>query len=183
MTAEKPGAVFDCMVFVQALARENGPAAACQREVDRGNLILFLSPEVLAGVREVLGRPKLRRLLRRLTPEQAAAFLEDLSRRAVHVADVPRRFMSARDPKDERYVNLALAANARYLVSRDKDLLDLMNEATPEGQAFRQQYPDLKILDPAALLRELAAMQQPAAAPDDPGGQVVQAPETETEPK
>ena len=33
-----------------------------------------------------------------------------------------------RDRKDEPYLDLALSANARYLISRDKDLLDLMQD-------------------------------------------------------
>jgi putative PIN family toxin of toxin-antitoxin system len=56
-------------------------------------------------------------------------------------AEVPRTLTLPRDPKDEPYLNLALAVGAQYLVSRDKDLLDLMNDGS-----FRQRYPDLTIL-------------------------------------
>jgi predicted nucleic acid-binding protein len=55
-----------------------------------------------------------------------------------------------RDPKDEPYINLAIAAGADYLTSRDKVLLDLMKD--PE---FTSKYPGIRILDPASLLREL----------------------------
>jgi len=50
-------------------------------------------------------------------------------------------------------VNLAIAARARYLVTWDRDLLDLMDESLPEGQAFRTAYADLLILNPPELLR------------------------------
>jgi predicted nucleic acid-binding protein len=69
---------------------------------------------------------------------------------------VPEVFTYPRDPDDEAYVNLALAACAPYLVSWDKDLLDLANESTAEGKGFRQRFPDLSILDPVAFLRVLA---------------------------
>ena len=59
-------------------------------------------------------------------------------------------FVLSRDPKDEPYLNLAIATDASYLVSRDNDLLDLMTDSE-----FRTQHPDLKILDPVAFLREL----------------------------
>jgi predicted nucleic acid-binding protein len=49
----------------------------------------------------------------------------------------------ARDPDDEPYLNLAIAAKASFLVSRDNDLLDLMKD-----DAFRKAYPDLAIVDP-----------------------------------
>ena len=45
-------------------------------------------------------------------------------------------------------MNLALAAEAKCLVSRDRDLLDLMHD-----ESFRRQYPDLQILEPVAFLR------------------------------
>ena len=69
--------------------------------------------------------------------------------------DAGRLCALARDPKDEPYVDLAAATRARYLVTRDKDLLDLMDDA-----AFRQQFPGLTVIDPATLLRELA-MEEP----------------------
>jgi predicted nucleic acid-binding protein len=55
------------------------------------------------------------------------------------------------------YVNLAVAAGAGYLVSRDRDLLDLMDQATAVGKEFGQRFPGLRIMDPAAFLREFSA--------------------------
>ena len=78
-------------------------------------------------------------------------FLADLASHATMLAAVPKVFPLPRDPKDEPYIDLAVAAQARYLVSRDNDLLDLMGDA-----AFRQQFPELTVIDPVALLRELA---------------------------
>jgi uncharacterized protein len=148
------GAVFDCMVFVQALASTKGPACACYELVRGGKLTLFVSPEVIAEARDVLGRSKLRRKLPALTSEAVEEFLRDVESRSVMVADVPRKFTLERDPKDERYLNLAIAAEAQYLVSWDKDLLDLLAD-----EAFRQRFPNLTILDPPALLREFARRQ------------------------
>ena len=112
-----PGAVFDCMVFVQALASAKGPACACYELVRSGDLTLFVSPEIIAETSDVLSRPKLRRKLSALTPEAVAAFLQDVASRAVMIADVPKAFTLKRDPKDERYINLAIASEARYLLS------------------------------------------------------------------
>jgi putative PIN family toxin of toxin-antitoxin system len=165
------GAVFDCMIFLQAAARDPSPARACFQLVEDGKLSLYISPAVLEEVKDVLSRHVLRRKFATLTPTWVEKFVRQVEEHAILVGDVPNVFSYPRDPDDEPYVNLAIVAGARYLVSRDNDLLDLMNEATPEGQAFRHQYPDLKILDPAALLRELAAGEQQAPeAPDDPGG-------------
>ncbi len=51
-------AVFDCMVFLQAAARTEGPAAACLELVRRGKIDLVTHPEILKEIGDVLTRPK-----------------------------------------------------------------------------------------------------------------------------
>jgi putative PIN family toxin of toxin-antitoxin system len=133
-----PGAVFDCMVYLQGAAREESPAAACFRLVEEGRLTLCLSPQILAEVKDVLSRPGLRRKFPPLTPQWVKTFVENAERKAMMVTDVPHACSCPRDPDDEPYVDLAIATGATYLVSRDKDLLDLMHEP-----AFRTRFPNL----------------------------------------
>ncbi len=89
-------------------------------------MTLCLSAEILAEVRDVLTRPKTQRKSPLLSPEWAELFLQNAASKAVVLAEVPRAVALARDSKDEPYLNLAVAAKASYLVSRDLDLLDLM---------------------------------------------------------
>lgn len=145
MTAK---AVFDCMLFLQAATSRVDPASACFRLVDGDRLTLFLSRDILAEVREVLNRPKVRRKFPILTEEFVDAFLEWAEAKGTVLDEIPEVYQLARDPDDEPYLNLAIAAQVQYLVSRDHDLLDLMND--PE---FRSQHSDLLIIDPVALLR------------------------------
>jgi uncharacterized protein len=154
-----PGAVFDCVVFLQAAARETSPAGACFRLLIEATITLYVSPEILTEISEVLRRPKLRQRFKTVTPERVDAFLRELQNRAVLLNAVPEVFTYPRDPDDEPYVNLAVAARARYLVTWDKDLLDLANDATAEGSAFQQRFPDLRIVDPVAFLRVFAPTQ------------------------
>ena len=51
-----PGVVCDCMIFLQAVANENGPAAAVLRLLDHDAISLFVSEPILAEVRDVLSR-------------------------------------------------------------------------------------------------------------------------------
>jgi putative PIN family toxin of toxin-antitoxin system len=152
--------VFDCMIYLQAATNENGPAYACLRLVEEGALSLYLDRETLAEVRDVLGRQRLRRKFKRLTDELVDEFLQAVAARAVMLDDVPRIFEYRRDPDDEPYLNLAIAAKARYLVSRDNDLLDLMRDS-----AFTARFPTISILQPPDLLRELAG----SKAGENPG--------------
>ena len=147
-------AVFDCMVFLQAAMRATGPAAACFRLVDAGHVELCISAESLTEVQEVLCRPSLQRRYKSLSPENVEKFLAEVARKTTLVSGAASVFSYPRDPKDELYVDLAAAARARYLVTRDRDLLDLMNDDTPEGKDFRQRFPDLMIVDPVSFLEQ-----------------------------
>ena len=71
------------------------------------------------------------------------------------IKNVPRVFEYQRDPSDEPYINLAIGAQAKCLVSRDKDLLDLMTATDLESKQFRQRFRFLRIIDPADLLHEI----------------------------
>jgi predicted nucleic acid-binding protein len=88
-----------------------------------------------------------------------------LGRYAVIVSDIPEQFSYSRDPKDEAYINLALAARAPYLVTRDLDLLDLMKEDDVVGVAFRKQYPGLTIVDPPTFLGFFTPVSRPESSP------------------
>ena len=140
--------VFDCMVFLQGAARRSGPSAACLKLVEDNRVELFLSADILAEVQDVLTRPKLQRKYPILTQEYVGALLRALIRTATIIPDVPRQFVYERDPKDEPYINLALASGAAYLVSRDNDLLDLMSDMD-----FHTRFPKLTIIDPVAFLQ------------------------------
>jgi predicted nucleic acid-binding protein len=50
------------------------------------------------------------------------------------------------------YINLAIVANAAYLVSRDKDLLELMTTSTDVAKQFRLRYPFLRIIKAADFI-------------------------------
>ena len=99
MNTVNPSVVFDCNVFLQALANDESAAA------------------------------------------KALDFLE--------------AGLIKRDPKDEMYINLAIVANASHLVSRDKDLLDLMTASTEVARHFRSRYPFLRIMKAADFVKEM----------------------------
>lgn len=53
MSSTIPAVVFDCNIFLQAVLNPNGAAGACKQLVDRGQVELFVSPQVLAEVADV----------------------------------------------------------------------------------------------------------------------------------
>ncbi|MFN3651424.1 MAG: putative toxin-antitoxin system toxin component, PIN family [Armatimonadota bacterium] len=150
---DPPVVVFDCNTFLQGLINVRGPAGACIRLFQTGEISLVLSSATLSELRDVLSRPELRRKFQQLTPERVEALLELIAENAILITDVPHQVALPRDPKDEAYLDLALAAKADYLVTRDNDLLHLMDAERDEGREFRARFPTLTILDPVAFLQ------------------------------
>jgi len=124
--------------------------------VDQGQVTLCVSAEILAEVRDVLTRPKTQLKFPGLTAEWVEAFVKNVELKAVLLATVPHAVAFEQDPKDEPYLNLAVAVHADYLVTRDLDLLHLIKD-----KSFRQRYPALQILDPPAFLEQLSRRSSP----------------------
>ena len=149
--APKIRVVFDCMMFLQGAARREGATGACLGLLELNAIGLYVSQEIMAEVRDVLARPPVRQRFPALTDQIIDRFLVALKERAIVVSEVPRVFQFDRDPKDEPYINLAIAAIANYLVSWDKDILDLADTSTPHGERLRRQAPELEIVEPPCL--------------------------------
>jgi predicted nucleic acid-binding protein/ribosomal protein S21 len=163
----RPRVVFDGMVYLQAAAQAAGPAAACLQAARAGRLELVTSPEIITEVRDVLTRPKTLRKFPALTSDAVEVFLQDVIRHAVLVSGAPMIFrhegapevfqgeltrvvlvpgapMVFRyegDPKDEPYVNLALALGAVYLASWDRDSFDLISGPLRQSRANSGEPP------------------------------------------
>jgi putative PIN family toxin of toxin-antitoxin system len=147
--------VFDCGVFLQGLISEAGPAVRCLELFEKGNFTLIFSEETLDELKDVLSRSQLKQKYPRLTDERVDALVDALWAKAEFVKNVPSRFTYTRDSNDEPYINLAIAADAKYNVSRDKDLLSLMTGYTDECKEFRQRFRPLKVIDPVTFLQEV----------------------------
>lgn len=153
---EKIRAIFDCMIFLQAAINEKSPAAELFRQVEKGTILLFISKEILLEIRDVLSRPKVRDKNPHLTDNYVKLFIGGVLQKAIRIKTIPPRFNYSRDPKDEKYINLAIEAEADYIVSRDKDLLDLISDISVTGKEFRQKSRPLKIVEPIEFLQILA---------------------------
>jgi putative PIN family toxin of toxin-antitoxin system len=144
------------MVFLQAASRPGGPAARLFLEfIEPGHVTLFTSKTILDEVRDVLGRPRIRAKNPTITDVAVAEFIHRIDQVARKLDVIPTSYPLPRDPDDEPYLDLALCCNADHLVSWDKDLLDLMQDAD-----FRAQYPQLTILTPVALLQALTSLSE-----------------------
>jgi putative PIN family toxin of toxin-antitoxin system len=154
MTGSTRRVIFDCNVLLQALGFPRGPAGRCVQHAFDGRVLLFLSPLIIEELRDVARRPKVAAKMR-ISAEGLEEFIAQLESVAVVLTAVPDRFSYERDPDDAHYINVALAASAELVVSRDRDLLDLSDPALPDSMGFRQRFPSLRILSPEDFLREV----------------------------
>lgn len=84
-----------------------------------GKCALVTSDEIINEIREVLGRLKFR--LGKNEIDGVVSALELLS----NVIETKSKFSVVRDPNDNMLVNAAYDGHADYIVSGDRDLLDL----------------------------------------------------------
>lgn len=110
--------VADTNVLVRALI--NGVAASPLLQLwQAGQVQLVVSTETLAELAAVLTRPKFQRYF---TVDNVTALLTLLREHGEWVV-INSYLALCRDPKDDIFLNLAIAAQAAYLVSEDNDLV------------------------------------------------------------
>ncbi len=115
--------------------------------------MIAVSRATLAEVEKVLSRSHLRLKYPLLTDERVAALIDRLLYRGIYLRRVSQHITYPRDPKDEPQLNLAIEVKADYLISRDHDLLDLMNWNQEAGREFQQRFRFLKIVIPEEFLQ------------------------------
>lgn len=143
--------VFDCNVFVQALAFP-GASYACFAHVLNGPDRLLTSRYVLDELRYVLSMPWLQSKLPGITPERVRALFHHLQRASIHVDRVPSLFEFPPDPDDAPYIDLAIYAGAFALVTRDREILRLRDNTCEFGVRLRERHPALHIAVPEHFL-------------------------------
>jgi putative PIN family toxin of toxin-antitoxin system len=134
--------VFDTVVLVRGLI---GPYSLW------GQLLFDFSPayelvvsaDIVQEYLEVIHRPRISRKFRPATGRDLAAMLKIISKATtVEPSHVP---MICRDPEDDKFLAVAIASQAAFIVTEDTDLLDLEAYASITICSARQFYE--RVLD------------------------------------
>lgn len=112
------------------------PAQAVRRAVDQGQILA--SEATLEELADVLSRPKFDRYL---TVSERQQFLR-LFMRIAQWVPILHPVQTCRDPRDDKFLALAVNGEAGVIITADQDLLVL--------DPFR----DVRILEPAAYLAQ-----------------------------
>lgn len=147
--------IFDTVAIVQSVINPKGAAGKCLAYFHAGEISVAVSRATLKEVKDVLSRPALRDRFQQITDEKVVFLTDKLLYEGVYLRNVPHHFTYPRAPKDEPYINLAIEVAADYLVSRDNDLLDLINWNQEAGQEFQKRFRELRIVTPEEFLRAM----------------------------
>ena len=116
------------------LAPKSKPRLALDRALDEGEILLCVS--ILDELREVLSRKHLRRYF---DEEDIRLFLDVLISDS-HWIHVHTRIAACRDPKDDKFLSLAVSGGATHIVTGDSDLVVL------------DPFQGIRIISPRAFL-------------------------------
>ena len=112
--------VFDTNVLVSALLLSDSvPRRALDRALKSGKILLSLP--VVAEINRILGSERFRRYV---DEEDRRRFLGVLVREGEWVG-IATSVTACRDPKDNKFLELAIDGRASHVVTGDKDLLEL----------------------------------------------------------
>lgn len=112
--------VVDANVVLSALRSRNGASNVILREMLRGKLDFAVSPAVALEYEAVLKRPGILGGRSWITPDEIDVVLDAMFSRATLVSPWFRFRPFLGDPKDDLYVECALAASATTIVSADR---------------------------------------------------------------
>jgi putative PIN family toxin of toxin-antitoxin system len=134
--------VLDSNVIISALLVDVGPSARVLDAVRAGRLTWVLSSTILDEVARVLALPRIKRKYK-VDEDAVHTLLTLLGAQAVCVRGVVHVEGRSRDPKDDSILACAVDGHAAYLVTGDRDLLDLGT------------YESIPIVPPAAFVKIL----------------------------
>lgn len=135
----RPRIVLDTNLLISAALLENSlPRRVVELAVRRGEVLS--SSETLAELGEVLTRKKFDRYV---SEEKRLRFLATILH-LTSLVEITEEIVACRDPKDDKFLALAVSGGASYIVTGDADLLVL--------HPFR----GVSIITPAGFVDDLA---------------------------
>jgi len=153
MRQDLPRVVFDTNIYIQTFLNSSGESGQCFSLARSRKIELFITKAVLEEIVNVINRPGVLSFLPDATGEQIEIFVSSISEMA-NVVDVSSGIFSfSRDPKDEIVIELAVGSEAEFIITRDKDLLELMTGIDLESKQFRQRFRGLKVVEPKEFLQ------------------------------
>jgi putative PIN family toxin of toxin-antitoxin system len=150
--AARPSVVIDTQIVMDWLVFGDASVQPLVEQIETGSLRWIGRPAMLEELQHVLGRG----VAARYRPDLAsieARFIKHCEQ--IELEPSPAIRLVCRDRDDQMFIDLAIAAQARWLFSRDRAVLALAKRARAFG---------LEIVTPLAWSRQQVQLTRPAAA-------------------
>jgi putative PIN family toxin of toxin-antitoxin system len=138
--------VVDTNILVRALIMPHGTVGPVLLRLRQGDYVLLYAQSLLEELVDVLNRPRIRQKYG-LTDQDIETVISFILLRGEAVAP-QEQIAACRDPKDDKFLEVAVSGKADVIVSGDEDLLVL------------HPFAGIPILPPVAFLRMLDAAKQ-----------------------
>lgn len=116
--------IFDTNIYVSFLLSSSGSIVKLLKLWQEGKFEVFVSKEILEELGKVLLTKKLRRRLK-LTVGEVEQYLRLIGQAALAVEMGVQVELIKEDPSDNKFLSLAKAVKANFIVTGDKHLLKL----------------------------------------------------------
>ncbi|MCB9477897.1 MAG: putative toxin-antitoxin system toxin component, PIN family [Deltaproteobacteria bacterium] len=136
--------VLDTNVLISALLTPGGNAARIVQLIDNVGLVAVTSDELLAEFRRVRNYQKVVRLFERagIEPEAVEEFVTRIASESIVIVHPAIADGVHADPTDNKFLACAVAAEASFIISGDRHLLEL------------DAYEGIPIVTPTEFLEE-----------------------------
>ena len=135
--------VIDTNVYISALGFDNILLKLLNICFESELIQIYISDQIYNEIEEVFFRESFNKKVKNsLSKESKLEFLQNLKLLTVNTK-TDQKITICRDPKDNKFLELAKTVKADYLITGDKDLLDL------------KQFGETKILKPSEFILEL----------------------------
>lgn len=139
MGSKKYKVIFDANIYLSFFLTQGDTIAAIFDAWQNNMFEVYASPEIITEVKRVFLYPKLQKYLTKNDVNKLSYLLD-----RIVVKIYPSEKMDfSRDPDDAIYLEAAFACKADYLVTGDRDLLDL------------KIYREIRIFTPKEFLEEI----------------------------
>jgi uncharacterized protein len=136
--------VLDTNVIISGLLNPSSAPARILNLIQSQQIQAVMSPQTQAELARVLRYPKIQKVLE-LTAEEANQLAGQITYNCQLIQPTISVSAVTEDEADNRYLEVAVAAEARYLVTGDQHLLKL------------ERYQGIEIVSPATFLATISA--------------------------
>jgi len=136
--------VLDTNVIVSGVITDSGAPFDIIRRWRNGEFAIVVSEPILQEIDKVLHYPKIKNK-RRLTDQNIGNVLKQLRNYSINTPSDVNLEVVPEDPADDKFISVAVEAEADYIISGDRHLKDL------------NSYRGIRILSPNEFIRMLDA--------------------------